>query len=629
IQEAEDKFRSIAESARDGIALVDGNLKIIFINNAVSHLIGYEPDELLGKSLTKILSLKGLEKELSPAVMLRFQKTGTGPLVGATREMQLISKNGDLIDVEVSINAVKIKGQWVANAVVRDIRERKAARLEIEKERDLAKKYFDSSAIITIAIDPDGKILQINTAGAQMLGLPQEKIIGKNWFTSFIPAGERQSIKELHKSILSGKKQMLGMYRNVILTDAGEEKTIDWRNTLLKDDQGADVSVLSSGIDITEQTKAEERYRTLYKSSRDAIMTLEPPSWKFTSGNDAAVELFGAKDEKDFCARAPWQYSPKTQPDGTASGPKAKQMIEQAMKSGSNFFEWTHRRVNGQDFPATVLLTRVSIGGNVFLQATVRDITDQIEAENELRTANVTNLTILEHSPFGIIVVEKDGSVSYANQAVVKISGDTREQIQSLNTFTLPSYQKLGIAKKIKEAFKGKSFYLPEINYVSYFSKKETIRNITGIPVVIAGEKKVLLTVKDVTEQKRAEKKANELDVLKSRFITALTHVTRTPLNEIRWGVETLISGDLGELTEEQNNFLRNILESGQNVASIVTNMNLVLDIERGTMVFEKTPTSIVSIATAVLAERQSDCQLKKITCQNTLSKTEFFTYFN
>jgi PAS domain-containing protein len=42
--------------------------------------------------------------------------------------------------------------------------------------------------------------------------------------------------------------------------------------------------------------ESEEQYRVLFQSSRDAIMTLAPPAWSFTSGNPATVELFGAKD---------------------------------------------------------------------------------------------------------------------------------------------------------------------------------------------------------------------------------------------------------------------------------------------------------------------------------------------
>ena len=121
--------------------------------------------------------------------------------------------------------------------------------------------------------------------------------------------------------------------------------------------------------------EVENKYKILYDTSADAIMTLVPPKWNFTAGNPATIKMFRVKDEKDFTSRAPWQYSPKKQPDGKESKAKAKEMIMKAMKEGANFFEWTHKRLNGEEFPASVLLTKVKEGGKEYLQATVRDLT--------------------------------------------------------------------------------------------------------------------------------------------------------------------------------------------------------------------------------------------------------------
>ncbi len=55
-------------------------------------------------------------------------------------------------------------------------------------------------------------------------------------------------------------------------------------------------------------------------------------------------------------------------------------MIEKGMEDESSFFNWGHKRLNGEDFPATVLLTRFKIGGKQVLKATVRDLTKIREA---------------------------------------------------------------------------------------------------------------------------------------------------------------------------------------------------------------------------------------------------------
>ncbi|MFA5143719.1 MAG: PAS domain S-box protein [Candidatus Omnitrophota bacterium] len=132
-----------------------------------------------------------------------------------------------------------------------------------------------------------------------------------------------------------------------------------------------------------------EKFRILFESSRDAIMITEPPLWRFTSCNPAAVRLFGAKDEVEFISKGPAEASPEFQPDGASSSDKSKRMIQKAMDEGVNFFEWTHRRFDESEFFATVLLTRVEIEkGKPFLQATVRDITELKRIEKELKAAH-------------------------------------------------------------------------------------------------------------------------------------------------------------------------------------------------------------------------------------------------
>ena len=133
--------------------------------------------------------------------------------------------------------------------------------------------------------------------------------------------------------------------------------------------------------------ESETRYRVLYESSQDAVMTLAPPTWKFTAGNPATVALFGAKDEEEFISKGPWQMSPEYQPDGQLSSEKAKKMIEKAMNKGSHFFEWQHMKLDGQEFPATALLSRIEIDDAQFLQATVRDISKIKQVEESLRRA--------------------------------------------------------------------------------------------------------------------------------------------------------------------------------------------------------------------------------------------------
>jgi two-component system sensor histidine kinase/response regulator len=131
---------------------------------------------------------------------------------------------------------------------------------------------------------------------------------------------------------------------------------------------------------------SESRYRTLYNSSRDAIMMLSPGD-KFLSGNPAAVRLFACRDEDQFTSCQPADLSPEYQADGELSAEKAQHMMAIAMAKGSHSFEWLHRRIDGGEFVATVLLTRMELEGKGLLQATVRDITEEKRTAEALQAA--------------------------------------------------------------------------------------------------------------------------------------------------------------------------------------------------------------------------------------------------
>jgi len=161
---------------------------------------------------------------------------------------------------------------------------------------------------------------------------------------------------------------------------------------------------------------SEAKYRGLFEITHDAIMTLESPSWRFTSGNPATMKMFGAKTKEQFISNVPWGLSPERQPDGRASAEKAKEMIETAMREGFHSFEWTHRRTGGEEFPADVFLTRMEQGGKMMLHATVRDITERKRAEKTLRDSQEVYSSLVENLPQSVFRKDREGRFLFCNQ---------------------------------------------------------------------------------------------------------------------------------------------------------------------------------------------------------------------
>ncbi len=296
-----------------------------------------------------------------------------------------------------------------------------------ETEQELRESEYRYTTIVNNAYDgiilqnAQGEILTWNKAAARILGISEKRVVGhtslnREWDT--IREDGSAYPKEEHPSMITLKTGK--PCRNVIMGFKKRSGKVTWINIntspLFKSEDPQPYAVIISLSDITEIKKADKslkeselRYRLIFENSKDAMMTLEPPTWRFTSGNSAIFDMFKAKDLAEFTACEPWKLSPEKQPDGTLSEEKAKRMIEIAMRKGSSFFEWTHRRLTGEEFSATVLLTRIEMSGSRFLHATVRDISERKRDETiRIIQANIAHAVSVAESLYELYEIVRE-----------------------------------------------------------------------------------------------------------------------------------------------------------------------------------------------------------------------------
>ncbi|MFZ2643808.1 MAG: PAS domain S-box protein, partial [Verrucomicrobiia bacterium] len=274
----------------------------------------------------------------------------------------------------------------------KEIAERKLVEDALRESEERFRGLSAGAQDAILMIDHEGKTTFWNAAAKRLLGYSSAEVLGQNLHNLIAPA-----------RFLSAHRKAFPKW-----CETGEGGAIGKTLELAarrKDGSEFPMELSLSGVrvgrywaaigiirDITERkkvaetmAKSEAKYRVLFESSRDAIMTTFPPDWKFTSANAATIALFRAKDEKEFISLGPWDLSPERQPDGELSKDKAKRMLGTAMEQGSHFFEWDHQRLDGEVFPATVLLTRVELDGKTGLQATIRDVTELKRSEEKQR----------------------------------------------------------------------------------------------------------------------------------------------------------------------------------------------------------------------------------------------------
>lgn len=258
-------------------------------------------------------------------------------------------------------------------------------KIQLSLFRALVEQISDAIEII----DPlTGRFLDVNDRGCQQLGYTREELLELTVLDIAPPIDRQTFARNAQTMLAEGSLTFESSHRR----KDGSCFPVEVSISHVRVERDFMVAVVR---DITQRrqqemllSESDKRYRHLFQQCRDAMMTLHPPHWHFTSCNPAAMALFDVPTEADFCRLGPWDVSPPLQPDGSASSQKAPEMIALALQNGSHFFEWTHQQVAGDPFHATVLLSRVEHAGQTFLEATVRDITAQKQTEAELQRLN-------------------------------------------------------------------------------------------------------------------------------------------------------------------------------------------------------------------------------------------------
>jgi PAS domain S-box-containing protein len=136
LQESEKKFRELINTSIEGIISIDSQMKIILWNPGAEKIFGYTEKEMLGQNLTKIIPERYRKAEEKG--FLEFRKTGLGPVIGKTLELEGLRKDGLVIPVELSVSSRNAGGYYIATAIVRDIKKRKEMERQLLRSERLA-----------------------------------------------------------------------------------------------------------------------------------------------------------------------------------------------------------------------------------------------------------------------------------------------------------------------------------------------------------------------------------------------------------------------------------------------------------------------------------------------------------
>lgn len=601
-----------------------------FISEACHEISGYRPQQFYGEKGLNWSTLIFEEDrvriglELEEAILKNKGYQFYYRILTANKRIKWILERGSCVE-DNNGNIVRLEG------FMQDITEQMQSRLALTKEKMRLHQYLDSSASIFLVVNKDHCIELINKKGCEILGYEQDTLLHKNWFKEFIPSNKREELTALFNAIMDGTIEPPDSYENFIVTANGEQRLIQWRNALLRNNENQIIGVISSGLDITETKAIEDtlhiRNRALEAAGNGIIIVdAQRPKLPILYANEAFSKITGYSKSEVLGKNCRFlQNGDCEQPEiatlskAIKKGESARVVLRNYRKDGTLF--WNDLTVTPLFDKNNKLTHFIGIQNDVTqiqqdrekleeyankLEDIVEERTHEIKstvqklvstnlnledqvletkmAEKKAQLSQTLFIAIAHNFPKGVIMVFN------TNYELVYLEGEeldrmnfNKSELQGLKIDDISFFSREQIIKikdDIRKTLKGNKISL-EVD----FEDQNYAVNSTPL---YSDHKKILWALfvyNNVTEQKQIQHKLEktlkaerELNELKSRFISMASHEFRTPLSAIL--SSAILIGKQNEPGKEERR-IKHVSRIRNNVKDLVVILNDFLSLSK------------------------------------------------
>ncbi len=381
LRESEEQNRTILQTAMDGYWMADMEGNLLQVNETYCRMSGYSEQELLTMHISDVEAIEnpGDVKAHNNKVVEQ----------GESRfETRHHRKDGTIYDVEVSVKYQPMNGGRFV-AFLHDITERKHAEMALQKSEKLFQTLAESSPVGIFKTRADGYTTYVNSRWSELSGLPFENALGDGWLTAVHP-DDKEKVSDGWQLATSNLDSSFSEYRFV-----RPDGTIVWVIGQAIPEMGPEneiIGYIGTITDNTERKLAEDALKENERFLRETqnIANLGTYNLDIKSGNWTSSEIlnriFGI--ETDYTKSVEGWTSvihPEWQKimndyfiDEVLGGKTNFDKVYKIIRQNDKVERWVHG------------IGRLKLDHNnqpIYMIGTIRDITQQKQAEQELLKA--------------------------------------------------------------------------------------------------------------------------------------------------------------------------------------------------------------------------------------------------
>ncbi len=424
IKASEEKFRALIEKSHEGVKIVGPDTLVRYVSPSVQGVLGYVPEDLLGKSCFEILHPE--DREMAKAF---FQELAGMPGIAKQGELRALHKDGSWRTLEIT-GTNHFNEPMVGGLVLnyRDITEVKKTREELRQSEEKFRTLIENSNDVLAVINLRAEVKYVSPSVKYVLGYSPEELAGHR-DEDFIHPDDRDVLGKIVEVVTANPGKAIGFELR------GKHKNGSWRRlegtitNLLNN-----LPVMGFGAvfrDVTEKRRAEEevvksekRFRSLIEHSHDLIQIWGPKGER----------LYESPTIERLLGYRPGERRGSAMDAGvTSDDDKAQKFLKHILAAPGLPLraEIKARHKDGHfidmEVVATNLLHDPAVGGIV---VNSRNIAEKKLAEEALVKSEEKFRSLIEKSYDGIHMVDAQGKLLYVSPAIKKILGfDPEERI--------------------------------------------------------------------------------------------------------------------------------------------------------------------------------------------------------
>jgi PAS domain S-box-containing protein len=259
LRESETQYRTLVEMSRDLIWSLDLDGHWTFVNNAARTIYGYEPDELIGRSILEFVPPPKQEQGRQVLAELRAGKPRL------RYETEHLRKDGSL--AYLTVNAIPVydeHGEVTGfTGTSADISERRQSETRLRAAHSQFESLVARMPLGYLVWSKDFRVLEWNPAAQTIFGYSVEEAFGRPATELIVPLDGREPFERMYRALLAGETTTGHILLN--RRKDGERIRCEWYNTVLPDALGGMHGIATLVRDVSERERLEAQLRQSQK----------------------------------------------------------------------------------------------------------------------------------------------------------------------------------------------------------------------------------------------------------------------------------------------------------------------------------------------------------------------------